>query len=43
MDGADFGVTLGKNIKLRREARGFSQALIAGLAGVSRATWSHLE
>lgn len=43
MDGGDIGATLGKNIKLLREARGFSQQQIAGLAGVPRATWSHLE
>ena len=43
MDDGDIGGTLGKNIKLLREARGFSQSQIAGLAGVPRATWSHLE
>src|SRR5580704_16407556 len=43
MDGGDIGGTLGKNIKLLREARGFSQQQIAAIAGVPRATWSHLE
>jgi XRE family transcriptional regulator, regulator of sulfur utilization len=43
MDGGDVGATLGKNIKQLRESRGFSQQQIAKLAGVPRATWSHLE
>jgi transcriptional regulator with XRE-family HTH domain len=43
MEGGDVGARLGKNIKLLREARGFSQQQIAKLAGVPRATWSHLE
>ena len=42
LEGA-IGATLGKNIKHLREARGFSQQQIAKLAGVPRATWSHLE
>ena len=43
MEGGDIGATLGRNIKQLREARGFSQQQIAKLAGVPRATWSHLE
>src|SRR5215468_8220532 len=43
MDSGDLGATLGKNLRLLREARGFSQQQIAKAAGVPRATWSHLE
>ena len=43
MEGGDIGATLGRNVKQLREARGFSQQQIAKLAGVPRATWSHLE
>jgi transcriptional regulator with XRE-family HTH domain len=43
MDGGDIGLLLSKNIKQLREARGLSQQQIAKLAGVPRATWSHLE
>jgi transcriptional regulator with XRE-family HTH domain len=43
MDGGDIGLVLSKNIKQLREARGFSQQQIAKMAGVPRATWSHLE
>ena len=43
MSEGEIGATLARNIKLLREARGYSQQQIAGLAGVPRATWSHLE
>lgn len=35
--------TLGRNLRHLREARGFTQARMAQLAGVPRATWAHLE
>jgi len=35
--------TLGKNVRQLREARGFTQQQAAKVAGVPRATWSHLE
>jgi len=34
---------LGRNIQTLREARGRTQQQIAGVAGIPRATWSHLE
>jgi transcriptional regulator with XRE-family HTH domain len=34
---------LGRNVKQLRESRGLTQAAIAKLAGVPRATWAHLE
>lgn len=34
---------LGRNLRTLREARGLSQEQIARLAGIPRATWSHLE
>lgn len=39
----DLKTTLGKNVKQLREARGLTQEQVAKLAGVPRATWSHLE
>jgi quercetin dioxygenase-like cupin family protein/DNA-binding XRE family transcriptional regulator len=35
--------TLGKNVRQLRETRGFTQQQAAKVAGVPRATWSHLE
>lgn len=34
---------LGKNLKQLRQARGLTQQQMAKLAGIPRATWSHLE
>lgn len=34
---------LGRNVRQLRERRGLSQAQLAKLAGVPRATWTHLE
>jgi XRE family transcriptional regulator, regulator of sulfur utilization len=34
---------LGRNVRAMRERRGLSQAQLAKLAGVPRATWTHLE
>lgn len=34
---------LGRNVKLLRDARGLTQAQMARLSGVPRATWAHLE
>ncbi len=39
----DLKSTLGKNVRQLREARGLTQEQVAKLAGVPRATWSHLE
>ena len=41
--GGEIGSLLGSNVRQLREARGFSQQQMAKLAGVPRATWSHLE
>lgn len=35
--------SLAQNVRLLREKRGLSQAQIAKIAGVPRATWTHLE
>src|SRR3954466_12200299 len=40
---SDERVHLTDNIRNLREVRGLSQAQIARLAGVPRATWTHLE
>jgi transcriptional regulator with XRE-family HTH domain len=40
---ADLGDRIAKNVKQLREARGMTQQQIAKLAGVPRATWTHLE
>jgi transcriptional regulator with XRE-family HTH domain len=37
------GARLGRNVKQLREARGLTQQQIAKLAGLPRATWSHIE
>jgi len=34
---------LGRNLRHLREARGFTQARMAQVAGIPRATWAHLE
>jgi XRE family transcriptional regulator, regulator of sulfur utilization len=39
----DVGTRLGKNVRQLREARGLTQARIAELAGLPRATWANLE
>ncbi len=39
----DVGARLGKNVRHLREARGLTQARIATLAGLPRATWANLE
>jgi XRE family transcriptional regulator, regulator of sulfur utilization len=41
--GSSESSNLGKNVRQLRERRGLSQAQIAKLAGVPRATWTHLE
>ena len=42
MDG-ELGVRFGRNVKQLREARGATQAQLAKLAGIPRATWANLE
>jgi transcriptional regulator with XRE-family HTH domain len=37
------GARLGRNVRYLREARGLTQSQIAKVAGLPRATWSHLE
>jgi transcriptional regulator with XRE-family HTH domain len=39
----DLGAHLGRNIRQLRAARGLTQAQVARLAGLPRATWSNLE
>jgi transcriptional regulator with XRE-family HTH domain len=39
----DLGARFGRNVKQLREARGATQAQMAKLAGVPRATWANLE
>jgi transcriptional regulator with XRE-family HTH domain len=39
----DLPLRLGRNVKLLRDARGLTQAQMARLSGVPRATWAHLE
>lgn len=39
----DAAATLGTNVRLLREARGLTQAQLAKLADVPRATWTNLE
>ena len=34
---------LGENVKLLREGRGLTQAQIATIAGIPRATWGNME
>jgi XRE family transcriptional regulator, regulator of sulfur utilization len=41
--GTDLKLTVGKNVRQLREARGLTQHQVAKIAGVPRATWSHLE
>jgi transcriptional regulator with XRE-family HTH domain len=41
--GSDTSANLARNLKQLRESRGLTQQQIARLAGVPRATWSHLE
>lgn len=36
-------VRLARNVRLLREARGATQGQMAGIAGLPRATWGHLE
>jgi transcriptional regulator with XRE-family HTH domain len=43
MDGADDPLTIGRRIRRIREARGKSQVVIAGLAGISGPTLSRIE
>lgn len=43
MDASTLADRLGKNLRQLREARGLTQQRIAKLAGIPRATWSHLE
>jgi len=43
MDGDELAGRLARNIKALREARGATQAQLAKLAGIPRATWTHLE
>jgi transcriptional regulator with XRE-family HTH domain len=40
---AELGARLGQNLKQLREARGATQAQMAKLAGLPRATWANLE
>lgn len=42
-DGSPESGHLGRNVRQLRERRGLSQAQLAKLAGVPRATWTHLE
>jgi transcriptional regulator with XRE-family HTH domain len=39
----DVAARLGQNVRLLREARGLTQAHLAALAGIPRATWANLE
>lgn len=39
----DLGERLGRNVKQLREARGLTQAQVAKLAAIPRATWANLE
>jgi transcriptional regulator with XRE-family HTH domain len=39
----DLGAHLGRNVRQLRSARGLTQAQVARLAGLPRATWSNLE
>lgn len=39
----ELGDRIGRNVRQLREARGRTQAEMAGLAGVPRATWTNLE
>lgn len=39
----DVAGRLGRNVRLLREARGLTQAQVAKLAGLPRATWANLE
>lgn len=43
MDGDELAGRLARNIKSLRETRGATQAQLAKLAGIPRATWTHLE
>ena len=43
MDDAALPDRLARNLKALREARGVTQAQLAKLAGIPRATWAHLE
>jgi transcriptional regulator with XRE-family HTH domain len=43
MDTDELADRLARNIKSLREARGATQAQLAKLAGIPRATWAHLE
>jgi transcriptional regulator with XRE-family HTH domain len=42
-DDEELAVRLGRNVRQLREARGLTQEQIARLAGIPRATWSHVE
>lgn len=39
----DVATRLGRNVRTLREARGFTQAQMAKLAGLPRATWTNIE
>jgi len=41
--GDDLGDRIGRNVKQLRQARGLTQAQLAKIAGVPRATWTNLE
>jgi XRE family transcriptional regulator, regulator of sulfur utilization len=43
MDAPDLSDRLARNVRTLREARGVTQAQLARLAGIPRATWAHLE
>src|SRR5262249_20985090 len=41
--GDDLGIRIARNVKQLRQTRGFTQAQLAKIPGVPRATWTNLE